>query len=99
MFPRLPVSVLDTFLIDALQSTLKFPEVCEEDVSDAAKDLIRNLLCDEDERLDVARIRSHSFFAEINFETLLNSKNHIRISSTHWNDFACTCVVNSQYSK
>lgn len=50
------------------KSTLEFPE--EAMLSPAAKDLIRSLLRDAGERLDVNEIKAHPFFADLDWSSL-----------------------------
>mgnify|MGYP001047296325 CR=1 FL=1 len=53
--------------------TISWDELSDEDISPAAADLVRRLLCDADKRLgsnSIEEIKQHPFFENINWETL-----------------------------
>ena len=54
------------------RETLKFPR--KPPVSMAAIDLIRHLLCGKDHRMGFEEIKSHAFFAGVDFDTLLQQQ-------------------------
>jgi serine/threonine protein kinase len=58
------------------QQTLRFaPDV---DVSPEAIDLIKGLLCDREQRLDLPAIKAHPFFASVDWDTLRSQTSFFR---------------------
>jgi len=57
-----------------VQDCLTFPST-DGHVSQSAKQLIRSLLTESENRLDYNEIRAHPFFADVDFDNLRQSNN------------------------